>query len=391
MSADTDSVPYWLIATPITSGYGPQDEWNNHVKKTGDGLAENYKFNVPSKDLKVGTLDSLMALSDELVRYDTMAEATTFKIYKQLAELGKEGAAFEEPTIPVERGGAVSIDEYVRTFAWDEAKYPVKSPLKELSELLITAVSRMDDELKAKSAEYASLKGSKMAIERKEQGNLMVRSLDGLVKGSDFIDSEHLTTLLVVVPKFSVKEWNNSYATLGGGATSFVVPSSSKCLAEDTDTALMTVTLFRTAVESFKTNAREKRFIVRDFEYSAEGVAADNASKVKVGADFEKTKVMFMRWCKTNFAEAYSAMLHLKAVRLFVESTLRYGVPPNFQAVLMKPKKEIPLRRALDSLYGHLASNDMIGGAEEETMPGVGGEFFPYVFLTVATAPVLVG
>jgi len=33
----------------------------------------------------------------------------------------------------------------------------------------------------------------------------------------------------------------------------------------------------------------------------------------------------------------------------------------------------------------------MIGGAEEETMPGVGGEFFPYVFLTVATAPVLVG
>jgi len=52
---------------------------------------------------------------------------------------------------------------------------------------------------------------------------------------------------------------------------------------------------------------------------------------------------------------------------------------------------QIPLRRALDSLYGHLASNDMIGGAEEETMPGVGGEFFPYVFLTVATAPVLVG
>lgn len=38
-------------------------------------------------------------------------------------------------------------------------------------------------------------------------------------------------------------------------------------------------------------------------------------------------------------------MVHLKAVRLFVEGALRYGVPCNFQAVLLKPKKEVPLRK----------------------------------------------
>jgi hypothetical protein len=27
--AEVESVPYWLIATPITSGYGPQDDWNS--------------------------------------------------------------------------------------------------------------------------------------------------------------------------------------------------------------------------------------------------------------------------------------------------------------------------------------------------------------------------
>lgn len=54
--------------------------------------------------------------------------------------------------------------------------------------------------------------------------------------------------------------------------------------------------------------------------------------------------------------QCYSAMVHLKAVRLFVESVLRYGVPPNFQAVLLKPKKEMPLRKVGARLGGQTAS-----------------------------------
>lgn len=105
----------------------------------------------------------------------------------------------EAPTIPLpETGGrasaAVPVDEYVRSFAWDEAKWPVKCPLRELTELLSGALGRMDDELKAKATEYGNAKGAKLGLERKEGGNLLVRSLDGLVKPSDFIDSEHLTT-----------------------------------------------------------------------------------------------------------------------------------------------------------------------------------------------------
>lgn len=394
--AEAEAQPYWLIATPISSSYGPQDDWNALSKKTlSDDLSLNFKFNLPSKDLKVGTLDSLMALSDDLGRIDALADAVSFKIYKQLAELAKDAGSFEEPTVPLpdaagRAGGAVSIDEYVRTFSWDEAKYPVKSPLRELSDLLASTVSRLDEELKAKAAEFTAAKGLKVGLERKETGTLLVRSLDSLVKASDFIESEHLTTLLVVVPKFSLKEWMGSYATLGG-QPSFVVPASSKLLAEDNDMALVSVTLFRTVVDAFKHNCREKRFIVRDFSFSASGVAAEKAGKEKASADFEKLKVMFVRWCKTNFAEAYSASIHLKAVRLFVESTLRYGVPPNFQATLLKPKprKEMQLRKALDQLYGHLASNEMIGTADEEAMPGQGGDFFPYVFLPVNTQPTL--
>jgi len=52
--------------------------------------------------------------------------------------------------------------------------------------------------------------------------------------------------------------------------------------------------------------------------------------------------------------------IHLKALRLFVESVLRYGLPVNFQAAIIKPQKKGSkrLRETLDNLYSHLNSSN---------------------------------
>lgn len=49
--------------------------------------------------------------------------------------------------------------------------------------------------------------------------SLAVRDLSNLVKPEDIITSEHLTTLLAIVSKYSQKDWLESYETL----TSYVV------------------------------------------------------------------------------------------------------------------------------------------------------------------------
>lgn len=49
--------------------------------------------------------------------------------------------------------------------------------------------------------------------------SLAVRDFSNLVKPDDIVTSEHLTTLLAVVPKYSQKDWLSSYETL----TSYVV------------------------------------------------------------------------------------------------------------------------------------------------------------------------
>ena len=86
--------------------------------------------------------------------------------------------------------------------------------------------------------------------------------------------------------------------------------------------------------------------------------------------------------------------VHLKAVRVFVESVLRYGLSPgygggmapNFKAYLLQAKKgqSEKLRKVLGTLYSGNAA--MIGDGEEESViPGATGEFYPYVYTSIDT------
>ncbi|XP_028103571.1 V-type proton ATPase subunit C-like isoform X2 [Camellia sinensis] len=96
--------------------------------------------------------------------------------------------------------------------------------------------------------------------------NLAVCDLSNLVKPQDIIITEHLTTLLAIVPKYSQKDWLSSYKTL----TAYVVPRSSTKLHEDNEYALYTVTLFSRDADNFRTKARDRGFQIRDFEYNPE-------------------------------------------------------------------------------------------------------------------------
>ena len=65
------------------------------LKSAVQELAQVSTFKVPT-NLRVGTLDSLMSLSDDLGKMDILAEATVGKMYKQLVDLRPNDP---EPTI----------------------------------------------------------------------------------------------------------------------------------------------------------------------------------------------------------------------------------------------------------------------------------------------------
>uniref|UniRef100_A0A673KIW7 V-type proton ATPase subunit C n=1 Tax=Sinocyclocheilus rhinocerous TaxID=307959 RepID=A0A673KIW7_9TELE len=278
----------------------------------------------------------------------------------------------------------VDLVTYVTRFQWDMAKYPIKQSLKNISEIMSKQVSQIDNDLKARASAYNSLKGNLQSLERKNIGSLLTRSLADIVKKNDFVlDSEYLTTLLVVVPKTSYPDWQKTYETL----SEMVVPRSTKLLFEDQDSGLFSVTLFRKAGDDFKHKARENKFMVRDFQYNEEEMKADKEEMTRLSTDKKKQFGPLVRWLKVNFSEAFIAWIHIKALRVFTESVLRYGLPVNFQAMLLQPNKKNvkKLREVLQDLYKHLDSNATVIDASMD-IPGLNlsqQEYYPYVYYKI--------
>ncbi|KAL7294616.1 hypothetical protein TKK_0011921 [Trichogramma kaykai] len=281
------------------------------------------------------------------------------------------------------------LPTYITRFQWDMAKYPIKQSLRNIADIISKQVGQIDADLKTKSTTYNNLKGSLQNLEKKQTGSLLTRNLADLVKKEHFIlDSEYLTTLLVIVPRASFQEWNTLYEKL----TDMIVPRSSVLITQDQEYGLYTVTLFKKVIEEFKLHAREKKFIVRDFTYNEEELAAGKNEMTKLVTDKKKQFGPLVRWLKVNFSECFCAWIHVKALRVFVESVLRYGLPVNFQAILLHPNKKSTkrLRDVLNQLYAHLDSSATAGSAsgnqDSVDIPGLGfgqSDYFPYVYYKI--------
>ena len=176
---------------------------------------------------------------------------------------------------------------------------------------------------------------------------------------------------------------------------------------QDNDHALVSITCFKKVADEFKQKARENKFAVRDFAYDEEQLKSGEAlikfqcitfTSVMISGKNELTKLHtdkkkqfgpLVRWLKVNFGECFTAWIHVKvrlniqqlkrgsillfpfqALRVFVESVLRFGLPVNFQGMVLNPqRKQVKkLRETLNDLYLHLDSAAGLGGGEE--IPG---------------------
>ena len=108
-------------------------------------------------------------------------------------------------------------------------------------------------------------------------------------------------------------------------------------------------------LEAFSKVLREKRYVVREnftYDPTQQGKAAMVLEQLQVEVDNMRSGLT--RWCKTHYGEAFVAWMHIKVIRVFVESVLRYGLPVDFTAVLYKvvSGKEVLLVNALDKKFG---------------------------------------
>ncbi|XP_075304743.1 V-type proton ATPase subunit C 1-A [Odontesthes bonariensis] len=371
---------FWLISVPMDkTSLTSVEKLKRTITKTH--LASSWRFSIP--DLKVGILDSLLSVSDDLSKLDTLTESvikTTCQCMKEVMEPSSD------KVLENALANGVDLMSYVTKFQWDKAKYPTALPLSNLADLINKEVLLVETELKSRAAAYNRVKANLQSLEHKLEGNMQTRSLNGIIRKQDLVVSEYLTTLLVVVSRGSYLLWEKSYESF----SAFVVPRSSRKLLEDGEGGLFSVTLFKRAVCEFKTKAQESKFIVREYSFDLEEKKQQELTQLSTHK--KEQYGIFVRWLKVNFSQVFIAWIHLKALRVFVESVLRYGLPVNYQALLLQTdkKRSKKLKDELSSLFEYLdptASTTDVSDQVSSDIPGLcQQEYSSYICFHINTS-----
>jgi len=398
---------YFLVA--ISNGGGAPEQAYRKMQSAGAcpeaPYAEMFKFEVPS--LMVGTLDSLMTLSDELVRTDQIVESIVRKVEKTAIELSGKKA---DLTI-----GGVPAPRYIQQFAWDYAKFPNRRPLKELVALISGSVAAIEEELKQLCNSYGEKQAALSEAKRRKGGNLMVGDLndllsDEMMSNIKIHDSAYLKTVFIAIPKTLDETFLKAYEKLGSTIVGYggpdwtnephrlgqpvmfgtlvdryqkrgspVVPNSIQRVHQDHESILYTITILKSQYEpgyyegdefqpgttidfeaEFSKVCREKRYVIRNFKYDPSQGSRNALAMEQLQIEVEGMRNGLNRWCKAHYGETFVAWMHIKVIRVFVESVLRYGLPVDFTAVLYKvhKDKDKELTNALDISLGGLTEVD---------------------------------
>eukprot|EP00456_Euglypha_rotunda_P020733 TRINITY_DN1800_c0_g1_i6.p1 TRINITY_DN1800_c0_g1~~TRINITY_DN1800_c0_g1_i6.p1 ORF type:complete len:281 (+),score=61.48 TRINITY_DN1800_c0_g1_i6:138-980(+) len=220
---------YWLVSVPTQKS---DEATKKRLRDAMSGYGDVHDFKIPS--LKVGTLDSLMSLSDKLQKMDTMVEGITKKIERayfdvskanpNVEKLDKKGDKKEKKEETQKKDDVQELlvesklpPKYIEEFKWNPERYKIRLDLNAVSDGILEYASKQDDYLKRTLSEFNEHKLALTNIERRETGTLLVKPLGQFV-GKDqahlIVEREWITTLLVVVPTTKEIEFKSEYEIL---------------------------------------------------------------------------------------------------------------------------------------------------------------------------------
>lgn len=165
------------------------------------------------------------------------------------------------------------------------------------------------------------------------RGNLSTKSLTTIVKPEVLIqDSEYLDTHLIAVPNMAVKDFFKTYESLAP----MVVPRSAIKVAADDEFTLFAVVSFKKHSAEFVHKCREKRWTPRDYKYKEGGQEEEAKEANQLAQDEKKLWGEALRLGRTGYSESAMIWIHVLALRVFVETVLRYGLPLDFVCGLVQ-------------------------------------------------------
>lgn len=403
---------YWLISLKNGS-HNDSGEFNDmaqnntirNLENTVGDKATVKLFQVP--ELRVGTLEKLMLAGDTLQTVDHNVESSLRRLEKMYIDLTKSNSQFMPLGIN-NHPPAV----YLENFRWNEAKYSPQRSIEELIRNIQLSATKMDSEMRSLSAALQEKRLKQTTLEKVADSSMMNANLDDIltpkINPSMIHDSEYLKTIVVIVRRSDKKSLEQKYESLGSNLVGYgtgddrdsvkgspVVPGSlvdleETCGVTDKDYCMFLITILKKFEKDFGVAVQEVNAVVRDYDFQT---SYETVQRIKLESDgttaldlaraeAQETLDNVIAWCSSHYGDAFSSWIHIKAIRVFVESVLRYGLPVNFSAAVVKVIKsgnESQVRELLAKQYECLDSSGLTANVSMSEAAELGEELFPYV------------
>eukprot|EP00954_Amorphochlora_amoebiformis_P000799 61681-Amorphochlora_amoeboformis.AAC.2 len=193
--------PYWLVAFP-QEYKGPSRVGLQRLMDKVKGYARVVKFEIPG-NLKIGTLDSLMSLTESLGKVDSLIAMSLGKVLKTLEDIqGKESEL-----------GVIAYRS-VTSFKWQYNKFMVSCSLHKITDGIENSVRGQEGDIKKMMNTYNEVSQTLDSINRTDNGTLLVRPLNPILKNVNVYPSPSLEIIFVVVSSKKKSEFLATYETM---------------------------------------------------------------------------------------------------------------------------------------------------------------------------------
>ena len=204
----------WLTTIPIKNE-SPDTVYEKLKEPVELGRSQARIHRIIIPDLVVGTLDTLMILAEDLVKYCNQVEQILRKIERQYVEI--TGSSKASPLCINNK----TVEEFLRKFEWDFARYQHQNrPLIEIISQIQSSTAKADDELKKLASSYNEKQLSYSTLQRRKIINMSLSEFEDFltteeVARLELIDSDTLLTVTVAVPIAIDADFLKKYMTIG--------------------------------------------------------------------------------------------------------------------------------------------------------------------------------
>jgi V-type H+-transporting ATPase subunit C len=378
-----------IIFFTVNKGTTGNDKQNfaKHLKENVlNGIEQltvkEINLNKIMKELVNDNLDTLFKINDDLIRDEQEIESFLKALEKQLSDLTSNPLQIKF------RGALYDPKKAITEFQWDEGKYPNRSKtIADIMHKINEKYTETRKTIKAKTDDYNNSL-NELKLKKKGQSealSLMKQDYRDLVSKSknEMKNTDYLCTMLCFVPSGSEKYFLERYMTLADG---YVLPYSALRIdrGEDEKMQLYRVIVMKHVKDDFR-NQCQGQLRVSCREYDEEELnkkPVEEKEIEKLTNESTQKKHDLERHAESGYSEVFYALLHLKYLRLYVESCLKYTSGDYYSVMVYVPReREQRLVSTMIKTFNDTKEQGWYGTKEELKESE---DFYPFILIKIS-------